>query len=338
MRIGVLGAGKMGAFHARTLSEIADVAQVLVADPDGERAVALAESMRATAVGSVDELLGAGVDAAVIASSTDTHASLIHACLDAGVATFCEKPIALDLEQTYAVIEHVERAGGLLQIGFQRRFDAGYRKARELIQGGALGRVYTFRMAGHDPAPPPDDYVPTSGGIFRDLHIHDFDAVRFLFGIEVEEVYASGAVLVSDFFAQHDDVDTTALVLRLADGTLGVLTGMRRNGAGYDVRAELFGSRGSVAVGLGPRTPLRSVEPDMPPIFEHPFPNFLARFGDAYRAELAHFVRFARGQAENPCTPADGLEALRLAVAAERSRSEARPVLLSEVEQAPMSY
>lgn len=338
MRIGVLGAGKMGAFHARTLSEFPDVAELVVADPDGERAVALAESIGATAVGSVEELLATGVDAAVIVSSTASHASLIHACLDAGVATFCEKPIALDLEQTYAVIEHVERVGGLLQIGFQRRFDAGYRQARELIQGGVLGRVYTFRMAGHDPAPPPNDYVRTSGGIFRDLHIHDFDAVRFLFGVEVEEVYASGAVLVSDLFTQYDDVDTTALVLRLADGTLGVLTGMRHNVAGYDVRAEFFGSRDSVAVGLGPRTPLRSVEPDMPPIFEHPFPNFLARFGDAYRAELAHFVRFAQREAENPCTPADGLEALRLAVAAERSRSEARPVLLSEVEQAPASY
>jgi myo-inositol 2-dehydrogenase / D-chiro-inositol 1-dehydrogenase len=330
MKVGLLGAGRIGSLHAGLLSERPEVEALMVGDLDPVRAEALAGELGA-GHGTIEEVLGSGLDAVVIAASTSAHAELIRAAVDAGIPAFCEKPIALDLEETLDVVERVEAAGAVLQMGFQRRFDAGYVEAKRRIDEGLLGTLYSIRLATHDPEPPHEGYIPTSGGIFRDLHIHDFDVLRWLTGGEVEEVYATGSVRKFGVFEKYDDVDTSAALLRMEDGVVALLTGGRHDPLGYDVRAEIFGSGDSVAVGLDERTPLRSVEPGVPFSEDGRYSNFQVRFERAYRAELEHFLRLSRGEAENPCTGREALEALRVAMAADLSLAQRRPVSLSEV-------
>jgi myo-inositol 2-dehydrogenase / D-chiro-inositol 1-dehydrogenase len=306
------------------------VEEILVGDADPQRAQKVAGEVGGEA-GRIDDILASGPDAVVIATSTPAHAPLILASVEAGIPAFCEKPIALGYRETVEVVEAVESAGAVLQIGFQRRFDAGYAEARRLVETGALGTIYSVRLATHDPEPPPEEYIPASGGIFRDLHIHDFDVLRWLTGGEVEEVYAAGGVLGFDFFAGHGDVDTSAALITMQNGAVAVLTGGRHDPLGYDVRAEIFGSKDSIAVGVDLRTPLRSVEPGIPPPEKPAYPNFQERFLDAYRVELKHFLSLVRGEDENPCTARDALEALRIALAADLSLAEHRPVAISEV-------
>ena len=331
MHVGLVGAGRIGALHARILRALPAVDELTIADLEPDRAAKLAADVSATPAPTPRALVDSGVDALVIAAATPAHAELIHLGADAGLPTFCEKPIALDLETTDAVIEHVRKAGIALQIGFQRRFDAGYREARRQVAGGELGRLLVVRMATHDPAPPPEAYIAVSGGIFRDLHIHDFDALRWVTGQEVVEVYADGAVLDDQAFARYGDVDTAVAVLRLEDGTLAILSGARRDPLGYDVRMELLGDGDSIAVGLDQRTPLRSVEPDAPATGGAGYSDFVQRFEPAYRAELATFAEVAQGRAESPCSGEDARACLVVAVAADRSRAEHRPVRVEEV-------
>ena len=330
MRVGVLGVGRIGTFHAQTLAAHSGVERLVLYDADAARARDLASSLAADVAESPEELLGR-VNAAVVAAPTAFNAELVHLCLSAGVPALCEKPVALDLADLNKVVEHADDAGVPLQVGFQRRFDAGYREARRLCNNGDLGRIYTFRLAGHDPAPPHADYIATSGGIFRDLHIHDFDAIRFVLEQEVEEVVAYGGVLGFPEFAEADDYDSTVASIRMADGTLGVLSGGRHDPLGYDIRMELFGSRDSISVGLDERTPLRSVEPSMRPFAGPPYPDFQHRFEDAYRAEVATFLEVAAGREDNPCAAKDAYEALRIATACHVSAHERRPVGLEEI-------
>ena len=331
MHVGLVGAGRIGAFHAGVLRAAPEVDELTIADLDAGLAERVAAAVGARWAPSPQALVDDGVEALVIAAATSAHAELIHLGADAGLPVFCEKPIALDLETTDAVIEHVAKAGVALQIGFQRRFDAGYLEARRLRASGELGRLYAVRLATHDPAPPHEGYIAVSGGIFRDLHIHDFDALRWVTGQEVIEVYADGSVLADQRFARHGDVDTAAAVLRLADGALAIVSGTRHDPLGYDVRMELFGSRDSIAVGLDPRTPLRSVRPGAQPPAGRGYRNFMERFDAAYRAELVAFLEVARGRVDSPCTGGDARTALLIAMAADRSLAEHRPVRLEEV-------
>ena len=330
MKVGLLGAGRIGALHAGVLASDPAVDQILVGDADPHRAEKVATEVGGEA-GLNEAVLNSRPDAVVIAASTPAHAPLIRAAVEAGIPAFCEKPIALGYGETVDIVREIEATGATLQVGFQRRFDAGYAEARRLIQTGDLGIIYSVRLATHDPDPPPEEYIPDSGGIFRDLHIHDFDILRWLTGGEVEEVYATGSVRNFEFFAEHGDVDTSAALIRMKDGVVAVLTGGRHDPLGYDVRAEVFGSRDSVAVGVDRRTPLRSVEPGIPPSEKSAYPNFQDRFLDAYTAEIRHFLSLVRGEAENPCTAIDALEALRIAMAADLSLAEHRPVSPSEV-------
>ena len=224
-----------------------------------------------------------------------------------------------------------ERAKGRLQIGFQRRFDAGYRTARDEIRAGKIGDVFSFVMVSCDRLPPPDAYVATSGGQFKDQLIHDFDITRWLFDQEAAEVTATGSTLGFPQYEAMGDVGTSAVLLRMTGGSLGLITGLRHNEAGYDIHVEIHGAKDTLAIGVDPRTPWRSVEADAPHLAGPPYPTFFVRFDGAYRAELAQFLRFARGEAENACTAADALEALRIAEAAGRSYRERRTVKLSEV-------
>ena len=334
LRVGVVGVGRIGVMHARTLAALEGVASVTVADADAERARQVAAQLGATAE-SVENLFAAAPDAVVIATATPGHAALLALAAKAEVPAFCEKPVALELATLDAVIEAVERTGILVQIGFQRRFDAGYRAAHDAVAAGALGNLLVVRAATHDPAPPAEKYIAVSGGIFRDLHIHDFDAIRYVTGQEIVEVYADGAVRETAWFSRYGDVDTAAAVLRLGGGTLAILSGARHDPLGYDVRLEVFGSADSIAVGLDGRSPIRSVEPGAPEPAAAGYRDFLERFEPAFRAELAAFVAAVRnGGRESDCTLEEARGALLAALAADRSRAERRPVSIEEVASA----
>lgn len=329
MRVAQLGAGRIGAMHAEILSGLLAPDALLVADTDPARATTVAAATGATAVG-IEEAI-ARADALVIAASSNAHPELIRAGIERGIPVFCEKPLAADLAETQRVTDEIEASGITFQLGFQRRFDAGYREARRLVEDGSLGTLYVVRLAGHDPAPPHESYIPLSGGIFNDFTVHDFDVARWLTGQEVEEVYAAGGVIGFPMFAKYDDVDTAVVTMRLSGGTLAIVSSTRHDPLGYDIRTELFGSGDSVSVGLGPRTPMRSVEPGVPPPSGPAWSQFMDRFREAYENELRAFLRVARGEEESACTARDGLEAARVAVAATRSLREHRPVRVVEV-------
>ncbi|MFC7303130.1 Gfo/Idh/MocA family oxidoreductase [Streptomyces monticola] len=338
MRIGLIGTGRIGTFHAAVLARHPAVESLLVADAEPARAAELAgriggggvSSGGAVSSGSVDEVFAGGVDAVVITAATSAHAELIGRAARAGLPAFCEKPIALDLPGTLAALREVEAAGSLLQLGFQRRFDAGYIAAREAVLSGRLGRVHTVRAITSDPAPPPAAYLPLSGGLYRDCLVHDFDILRWVTGREVREVYAAGSDAGPAMFRAADDVDTAAAVLTLDDGSLATATATRCNGAGYDVRMELAGELDQLAVGWDDRTPLASAEPAGPPAPTKPWPGFLDRFAPAYEAELAAFVEVVLGRRANPCDGREALHALRIAEACEVSRREGRVVRMEE--------
>lgn len=335
MRIGLIGAGRIGTLHATTLSRHRDVGSLIVTDTDRSRAQALADRLGETAAPGVDEIFTWGVDAVVVTAATAAHAELIGRAARSGLPVFCEKPIAPDLAGTLGALAEVDAAGTVLQMGFQRRFDAGYAAAREAVRSGRLGRLHTVRATASDQTPPPPEYLPLSGGIFRDVLVHDFDMLRWVTGREVTEVYATGSDAGPAVFREAGDVDTAAAVLTLEDGTVCTATAARLNGAGYDVRMELSGELDTLVVGLDDRTPIASAEPEGPPPADKPWPGYLERFAGAYEAELAAFVQVVRGERANPCDGREALQALRIAEACELSRAQRRPVRLGEIEGAP---
>ncbi|HET8615326.1 MAG TPA: Gfo/Idh/MocA family oxidoreductase [Actinomycetales bacterium] len=330
MKIGVVGVGRIGTEHARTLHDHPDV-ELVVTDADLVRAEQVADKLGVPSVASVDELLRTPLDGLVIAAATKAHPQLICAGVDAGLPVFCEKPVASDVPGTRQVADHVRRAGGTVQVGFMRRFDPGYRTAREALRSGVLGELRRVHVVTADPRPPSPVYVPISNGIYRDLHIHDFDAVRWVTGREVREVFAMGKNRGDPMFARAGDVDEATTMLRLDDDTLVTMHGSRYNGAGYDVRMELAGTKDTWVVGLDQRIPLHSAEPGADIPSAHPWPGFWPRFTPAYRAEINGFVDLVRGGGESPCTVDDALAALVVAEAAARSRREHRPVHLVEM-------
>lgn len=331
LEVGVVGLGRIGTHHVQTLLGI-EAVSVTVTDADRQRAGRVSDELGVRTVATPEALLEAEVDALVIATSTPSHAPLLRLAAASAVPAFCEKPVALDLQTLDGVRADVEAAGILVQVGFQRRFDAGYAAAREAVASGAVGRILVMRAATHDPVPPPAEYIATSGGIFRDLHIHDLDAVRFVSGEEITEVYADGAALDAPWAGELDDVDVAAAVLRLSGGGLVILSGTRRDPLGYDVRLEVFGTTDSIAVGQGPRSPIRPIEADPPTMA---YRDFWDRFAPAYRNELATFVETVRTSSPSPCSLDEARAALVAALAAERSRRERRPVKIDEAGLAP---
>jgi myo-inositol 2-dehydrogenase/D-chiro-inositol 1-dehydrogenase len=333
MRLGVAGVGRIGALHAENLVNAPDTDEVLVADADAERAAQVAEKLggRARALPDVDALIAARPDGLVVAAPTDLHAELVVRAVAARIPVFCEKPVAPDIGGTLAVLIRVEGSGVPVQVGFQRRFDAGYAAARAAVASGRLGPLHSVLAQTLDPSPPPAAYVAVSGGIFRDCVVHDFDILRWVTGREVVEVYARGANHGEDYIRAADDVDAVAVLLTLDDGTVASVAASRYNRAGYDVRMELRGHLDSVAVGLDPRTPLRSLEPGVAAPPGPAYPGFLGRFAAAYAAEMAAFVALARDGGPSPCTVGDALEAFYIAEACDRSRRENRPVPVAEV-------
>ena len=309
VRIALIGAGRIGQLHGVLVASQPDVS-VVISDIDEQHARVAAEHIGGTVAPSPQAAMDEA-DAVIIAASTNAHAGLVRQAVDRGLPTFCEKPLAFDLPETVELVERIDTAGVSVQVGFQRRFDPAYLEARRLVESGELGTVYLVRLIAHDHQPPPDDYIPVSGGLFRDSSIHDFDALRWVTGVEVEEVFATGSVRGFPVFARYDDVDTGAAILRLTDGTLGVLSQTRHDALGYDIRMEIVGSRDSVAVGLASRTPLRSLEDGRREhagsgldVVPHPFrgrlpgraPGVPAR-GPWRGPEPVHCARCARGDA-----------------------------------------
>jgi myo-inositol 2-dehydrogenase/D-chiro-inositol 1-dehydrogenase len=329
VRIGLLGAGRIGRAHAEVLASIDEVDELLLADPMAEALAALAAQTGATAM-PVATLL-AEADALVICAMTDAHAPLVRAGLERRIPIFCEKPLAADLPNAIVLAAEVERSGVPFQLGFQRRFDKGYIEAKRMVDSGELGTLYSMRMAGHDPAPPHESYIPASGGLFRDFSGHDFDILRWLTSDEVEEVYADGSVRGFPMFAKYDDVDTAVATLRMRSGVLVVMTVSRHDPRGYDIRTELFGSKDSISVGLGPRQVIRSVEPGVPEPEGPAWPDFQTRFAEAYRDEIRGFFKVAAGAMATPCTARDGVESARIAEAATTALKAHRTVRLDEI-------
>jgi myo-inositol 2-dehydrogenase/D-chiro-inositol 1-dehydrogenase len=331
VRVAVLGAGRIGKRHARTVAtQIPDARLAVLADVNETSARETAAELRVDrwTTDAASVITDSEIDAIVIASSTDSHAPLIIAAAEAGKDIFCEKPIALDLATTDAAIHAVEKHGVRLQVGFNRRFDKGYRRAKAEIVAGGVGKVESIRDTMRDPSPPPRDYVAVSGGLFRDMTIHNFDCVRWLAGSEVTEVSAMAACLVDPMFAELGDYDTSIVTLRCENGALAVIDNSRRSGFGYDLRTEVFGSDGALLIGYHQDTPITRLN-STGVSTDHVY-FFLERFDQAYVDEIRDFVDAIVANRPVSVTGADGRAALALAYATEASLRERAPVPLSK--------
>jgi myo-inositol 2-dehydrogenase/D-chiro-inositol 1-dehydrogenase len=326
----MFGAGRIAPVHARTLVTAPGVEAVTITDVVAERAQRMAADLGLGFASSTEHALD-DADAVVITASTDVHPELIRAALARALPTFCEKPLAATLADSIAVAADVDAATAPFQLGFQRRFDPAYREARRLIESGAMGVVYMITLRSHDPAPASAEFIASSGGMFRDLSIHDLDVLRFLTGSEVTEVFAQGNDRGLPVYGQYHDYATAVATLRMEDGVLALLGAARHDPLGHDVRAEVFGSADSVSVGLGPRMPLRSLERGVAAPEGPPWTMFLDRWDEAYRDELLTFIQVASGELPSPCSAADGVAALRVAEALTVAAHEHRVVSLGEI-------
>jgi myo-inositol 2-dehydrogenase/D-chiro-inositol 1-dehydrogenase len=332
MRIGLAGVGRIGAFHAETLLALDEVDTLVVTDADSEVARNVADRLGAEWARDADALLASRPDGFVIATATPAHATLLGAGVAAGVPTFCEKPVAATLEETIDLARLMTSTEVPVHVGFQRRFDPGYQRVRQAVQDGELGFVHTIRANTFDMAPPPAAYIRTSGGIFRDCNIHDFDVLRYITGREVATAYATGGNKGEQFFTDAGDVDTGAALLTLDDATMVLVSSGRYNGAGHDVRMEVMGEKGSLAVGLDQSLALTSAQEGVDFPTGPAATSFMERFRPAYRAELTAFVQVARGETPSPCTVSDALQAFRIAHACDLSRRDGRVVRLEEID------
>jgi myo-inositol 2-dehydrogenase/D-chiro-inositol 1-dehydrogenase len=333
LTLGLVGVGRIGTMHAANitglnthLNERGIDVRLALTDVATDFARSAAAGLNAAFAPSVPELLGLGLDGLVIATGTGTHPELIKAGVDAGLPVFCEKPVALDVAQSLPVLDYIRAAGGQVQIGHQRRFDSGYLEAKRAYAAGELGWIHSIRAVTCDMTPPPVEFLASSGGLFRDCSVHDFDILRWLTGREIIEVYARGSNNGDPAISEIGDVDTALAVVTLDDGTLATVSASRYNGAGHDVRLEIQGSQASVMVGLDDRAALRSVEPGVRFPAGPPYVTFAERFQEAYRWEMVAFVELVLGDRTNPCTPEDAVAASRVADAAQESLALGRPV------------
>lgn len=328
--VAFLGAGRMGQSHLRNLVGIAGVHVRVVADTSPQNAQAGAAIVHADR--ATTDIAGAinanDVDVVMIATPTPTHAELIESAVRAGKPVWCEKPVASTLADTQRVVDLVESRGVPVMIGFMRRFDPGYAAAKRAIAAGELGRVERFRALSCDFNPPPMSFIKTSGGIFVDMMVHDFDMARFLIG-EIEQVSAWGGALVDAAFADAGDVDTCVAMLRFANGALGTIEGTRRTTWGYDIRTEVAGGLAKVVVEAPQKTPLQTSR-NLTLNSDH-FESFPDRFHAAYQNEMSYFFDCLRNGTRPAPTPRDGLESLRVALAATQSLKEGRPINVADV-------
>ncbi len=334
LNIGVIGLGRMGRLYARTITtQVAGVQLYAVAEPDAQARAVVVEAFPVPHVFADPEDLLAlpDLDAVVIATPTSTHHALVIAAAQARKAIFCEKPLAISLADTRTALDAVAQAGVPLQVGFMRRFDAAYMRAKALIDEGRIGQPVTFKGVGRDPfCPNPLFADPAkSGGLLIDMGIHDFDLARWLMGSEVERVSAEGSLLVCDTLKAVGDIDNAVVNLRFVNGALGNVEVSRNAFYGYDIRTEVLGSEGALNIGVYQQTPVLLLTREGA---QHDIvPYLMERFGPAYSAQIAHFAECLRDNKPPAVGGADALAAFEIGLAATRSVQESRPITLAEV-------
>ena len=330
VRFGVLGAGRIGRVHARAVASVAGAELIAVADPVDEAARHVADAFGCE-VRTVDRIEGSDdIDAVIVCSPTDTHADLIERFVRAGKAVFCEKPVDLSVARAKRCLDTVEAESGVLMVGFQRRFDPDFLALKRAIDDGRVGEVEMVTIISRDPEPPPYDFIVRSGGIFRDMTIHDFDVARWLLGEEVKTVQAAASVLVDPKIGELGDFDSVNVILTTASGRHCTITNTRRTTFGYDQRIEVHGSTGTVSVENHRESRIELANRDgylRPPLLGF----FMTRYAAAYAAELESFVEALASGAPPPVTGHDGLMALAIAEAAIRSVADGRAVEVAEV-------
>jgi myo-inositol 2-dehydrogenase/D-chiro-inositol 1-dehydrogenase len=325
LRFGLLGAGRIGQIHGRNIAGSPDAVLTAVADVDKKAASALAERHGAEVREGAAILKAGDIDAVLIATPTDTHATLIEDAAKAGKAVLCEKPVDLDSSRVEACLKVVASAGIPLMIGFNRRFDPNFSALQRRVASGAVGEIEIVTIISRDPGPPPVSYIERSGGLYRDMMIHDFDMARFLLSEEPIEVTAYGSALTDPAIGQAGDVDTALVIMRTQSGKLAQISNSRRATYGYDQRIEVHGSKGMARVGNVHETTVEIASQNG--FAGDPVLNFfLERYEEAYKRELASFIAAVEGSKEPSPTGRDGLQAQRLADAATESRRSGRPV------------
>lgn len=325
-KIALLGAGRIGKIHAANAAAHPELTLSYVVDPMAEAAEALARDTGAV-VSSLDSVLAdPDVAGVIVASSTDTHLDYCLAAHAAGKAVFCEKPIDMDLARAEAAAGRL--AGARLFVGFNRRFDPSFQALKARLADGSVGALETLQITSNDPAPPPVSYVKVSGGLFKDMAIHDFDMARWLLGEEPVEVFAWGSCLVDPAIGEAGDIDTARTILKTASGRLCVIANSRRSGFGYDQRIEAYGAAGMVKADNVTESTVQVWSE--PGAHSDRFQNFfLDRYKAAYVAEMAHFADLLAGRAKSAVTYHDAVKALALAEAAGQSLRTGQPVRLA---------
>ena len=334
LRIGVIGVGRIGRMHAELIAhQVSGAALGAVYDPYEPAAQRVAAALGVPAAASVAEIFAGELDAVAICSSSDTHVDLLVAAVEAGKAVFCEKPMSIDLAEVDRALAAIDAAAVPFQIGFNRRFDPAHASVREAVASGAVGEPHLVRISSRDPEPPPLDYVKSSGGLFLDMMIHDFDMARFVTGSEVVEVFARGAIRIEPSFAEADDIDTALVMLVHENGCLTAIDNSRRAAYGYDQRVEVLGSKG-MAASLNPPAHTGTV---ITAAGERRAPNphfFLERYLPSYVLEWEAFVEAVKTGAAPPVSGVDARAPLVIGLAAGRSLREGRPVRVEEVQPA----
>ncbi len=330
VRFAILGAGRIGQTHARAIAATAGAELVAIADPVAAAAQKVGKSYGCD-IRTIDEIAAsADVDAVAICTPTDTHADLIEQFARLGKSIFCEKPVDLSVARVSRCLEVVEQTGATLMVGFNRRFDPDFMAVKAAVDAGKVGDVEMVTIISRDPGAPPADYIKRSGGIFRDMTIHDFDVARWLLGEEVHSVMAAGSVLTDPEIGKLDDYDSVNVILQTASGRQAIISNSRRATYGYDQRIEVLGSKGMVAAGNTHESTLELADAKgyaRPPLLNF----FMQRYSAAYGNEIAAFIAAVADGGETPTTGRDGLMALVLAEAALASVKQGRSVLVSEI-------
>ncbi len=335
LRFAVLGVGRIGKIHAENLvNRVPGTKVVALSDTFSEPLLALASELNVTKTFTdyKQVLEMPEVDAIAICTPTSTHYQIILDAAAAGKHIFCEKPLELSLEKIAAIGKVVEKHGVQLMVGFNRRYDSNFLKVRETVQDGKVGDPQLLRITSRDPGPPPADYIRSSGGMFLDMTIHDFDMARYLLASEVVELYATANVLVDPIFRELGDWDTAVIALKFANGAMGAIDNSRKAAYGYDQRVEVFGSKGMIAVNNN--TADNHVFLDSEGSHSAlPLNFFMDRYTESYRHEIEAFVDAIRKKTPVPVSAFDCLMAVTMGIAARRSVEENRPVRLAEIIQ-----
>jgi len=330
VRFAVLGAGRIGQVHARAITSVAGASLIAVAEPLEEIAKSVQTEFGCDIRTIEDIATSNDIDAVAICTPTDTHADLIEQFARAGKAVFCEKPVDLSLQRVKHCLKVVDETKSTLMVGFQRRFDPDFMALKKAIDDGSIGEVEMITLTSRDPGPPPYDYITRSGGIFRDMTIHDFDVARWLLGEEVETVQAAASVLTDPKIGELGDYDSVNVILTTASGKQCTITNTRRATYGYDQRIEVLGSKGLVSAENHRESKIEIANSQgytRPPLLNF----FMSRYVNAYANEIAAFVAAIAHGTATPTSGHDGLMALALADAAIKSVNDGRVVKVSEV-------